>query len=128
MFINKWNISIKEWNNAICSNTNGLNIIKWSQRKANMIYYHLHGESKKWYKWTNLQNRNRLADVENKLMVTKWKRGWRNGVWGLPWWPSGWESANAGGMGSIPDPGRSYIPWDMHHNYWACALEPTSYN
>ena len=23
---------------------------------------------KKWYKWTYLQNRNRLADIENKLM------------------------------------------------------------
>ena len=26
---------------------------------------------KKWYKWTYLQNRNRLIDLENKLMVTK---------------------------------------------------------
>ena len=26
---------------------------------------------KKWYKWTYLQNRNRLTDIENKLMVTK---------------------------------------------------------
>ena len=26
---------------------------------------------KKWYKWTYLQNRNRLMDIENKLMVTK---------------------------------------------------------
>ena len=26
---------------------------------------------KKWYKWTYLQNRNRLTDVENKLMVTR---------------------------------------------------------
>ena len=25
---------------------------------------------KKWYKWTYLQNRNRVTDVENKLMVT----------------------------------------------------------
>ena len=26
---------------------------------------------KKWYKWTYLQTRNRLTDIENKLMVTK---------------------------------------------------------
>ena len=25
----------------------------------------------KWYKWTYLQNRNRLTDKENKLIVTK---------------------------------------------------------
>ena len=25
----------------------------------------------KWYKWTYLQNRNRLKDIENKYMVTK---------------------------------------------------------
>ena len=32
---------------------------------------------KKWYKWTYLQNRNRVTDVENKLMVTKGgKQGW----------------------------------------------------
>ena len=29
------------------------------------------GIFKKWYKWTCLQNRNRLADIESKLMVTK---------------------------------------------------------
>ena len=30
---------------------------------------------KKWYKWTYLQNRNRVTDVENKLTVTKGERG-----------------------------------------------------
>ena len=32
---------------------------------------------KKWYKWTYLQNRNRnrLIDIENKLMVTKGEEG-----------------------------------------------------
>ena len=30
---------------------------------------------KKGYKWTYLQSRNRVTDVENKLMVTKWGRG-----------------------------------------------------
>ena len=31
-------------------------------------------ESKKWYKWTYLQNRNRVTDVENILIVTKGER------------------------------------------------------
>ena len=30
---------------------------------------------KKRYKWTYLQNRNRLTDIENKPMVTKGERG-----------------------------------------------------
>ena len=37
--------------------------------------------------------------------------------------------ANAGDMGSIPGPGRFHMPRAtklMHHNYWACALEPGS--
>ena len=29
------------------------------------------GIFKKWNKWTYLQNRNRFADIENKLMVKK---------------------------------------------------------
>ena len=33
---------------------------------------------KKRYKWTYLQNRNRLTDIENKLMVTEVERGGRN--------------------------------------------------
>ena len=36
-----------------------------------ILWYHLYVESKKWYKWTDLQNRNRCTDLENKLMVTK---------------------------------------------------------
>ena len=40
--------------------------------KDNIIWYHLHVDSnKKWYKWTYLQNRNRLTDFEIKCMVTK---------------------------------------------------------
>ena len=35
-----------------------------SQRKKNTVQYHLFIESKKkWYKWTYLQNRNRLTDA-----------------------------------------------------------------
>ena len=29
---------------------------------------------KKGYKWTHLQNRNRVTDVENKVMITKGER------------------------------------------------------
>ena len=36
----------------------------------------LYVDSKKRYKRTYLQNRNRLTDIENKLMVTKGKRWW----------------------------------------------------
>ena len=51
-----------------------------SQRKTNIIWYHLHVESKIWYKWTYLQNNDRLTDVENKLMVTKGKWWGRRGI------------------------------------------------
>ena len=30
---------------------------------------------KKWYKWTHLQNKNRLTDLENQFMVTKSNMG-----------------------------------------------------
>ena len=47
-----------------------------SQIKTNIIWYHLYVESKKKkYKWTYLQNRNGLTDIENKLMVTKGEGG-----------------------------------------------------
>ena len=39
---------------------------------------------KKWYKRTYLQNRNRVTDVENKLMITKGQSGgklnWETGI------------------------------------------------
>ena len=43
-----------------------------SQRTTNTIWYHL--ESKKWYKWIYIQNRNRLTDIENKFVVNKRER------------------------------------------------------
>ena len=44
---------------------------------------------KKWYKSTYLQSRNRVTDVENKLMVTRGeKRGRRAGVDKLGDWDS----------------------------------------
>ena len=39
--------------------------------KANIGWYYLHVEAKIWQEWTYLQNRNRLTDIENKLLVTK---------------------------------------------------------
>ena len=42
-----------------------------SQTKTNAIWCHLHVKSKIWLKWTYLQNRNRLIDTENRLMVAK---------------------------------------------------------
>ena len=49
------------------------------QTKTNIIGFHLYVKSEKWYKWTYLQNRNKLTDLKNKLMVTKGER-W---VWGI---------------------------------------------
>ena len=46
------------------------------QGNPNTMWYHLHVESfKKGYKWTYLQNRNRLTDIEIKLMITKQDEG-----------------------------------------------------
>ena len=43
------------------------------------------GNLKKWYKGTYLQNRNRVTDVENKLMVTKGEGGGRDKLWDWDW-------------------------------------------
>ena len=73
----------KEWNNAIYSNMDGPrdHHTKWS--KSNKDKYHMIplicGILKKLYKWTYLQKRNRLTDIENKLMVTKGERD-RGGI------------------------------------------------
>ena len=41
------------------------------QRKINIVWYHLHAESfKKWYKWTYLQKKKRLTNLEDELMVS----------------------------------------------------------
>ena len=66
----------KEWTNAMCSNMDGQEIIlrgisQTEKDKYCMISLTL--VSKKWYKWTYLQNRN--ADMGNKLMVTKGEKG-----------------------------------------------------
>ena len=48
---------------------------------SNTIQYHLYVESKMWHKWTYRQNRNRLTDIENRLLVAKG----RGGGGGLDW-------------------------------------------
>ena len=40
-------------------------------QKDNTIWYHLYVESKMWYKWTNLWNRSRFANIKNRLVVVK---------------------------------------------------------
>ena len=49
---------------------------KWSKPDIErQISYHLYVESQKKYKWIYSQDRNRPTDIENKLTVTKGKRG-----------------------------------------------------
>ena len=76
----------KEQNNPFAATWMDLEIIILSEvrpRKTNIIWYHLYVESKKEYKWTYLQNRNRLTNIGKKLTVTKGERGGRDklGVW-----------------------------------------------
>ena len=65
----------KEWNNAICSNMDGTTDYhtKWSksERERQIPYDITYVESKIWHKWTYLWNRNRLTDIENRLVVAK---------------------------------------------------------
>ena len=66
----------KEWNNAICRNMDGTRDChtEWSKSEGErQISYDVAymWNLKNGYKWTYLQNRNRVTDVENKLMVTK---------------------------------------------------------
>ena len=68
----------KEWNNAICSNMDGPGDChtKWNKSDrerqiSHNIAYMLN--LKKLYKWTYLQNINRVTDLESKLMVTRGK-------------------------------------------------------
>ena len=73
----------KEWNNVICSNMNATRDYhtKWSQKETNTIWYHLHVESKTWHNWSYLQNRKRLTDIENRLVVATGEGGGRGMNW-----------------------------------------------
>ena len=73
---------------AICSYTDGPrdDHAKWSiPGGERLIWYNLYVGYRTWHIWTYLQNRNRLIDMENKLMVTKGESRSRGrdklGVW-----------------------------------------------
>ena len=55
---------------------------KWSHKEKDK--YHMIsltcGIQKDRYKWTYLQIRNRLTDIENKLLVTKGEQGGGGGI------------------------------------------------
>ena len=64
----------KEWNNAICSEMDGPRDChtEWSKSDRQISYDIAYmWNLKKGYKWTYLQNKNRVTDVENKLMLTR---------------------------------------------------------
>ena len=72
-----------EGNNAICSNMDGPRDYhtKWNkQDRERQISYNITymWNLKKRQKWIYSQNRNRLTDIENKLMVTKGKKDRRD--------------------------------------------------
>ena len=51
------------------------------KRKINTMWYHFYVESKILWKWTNLQSRHRLTDIENRLMIAKGETGrWEFGI------------------------------------------------
>ena len=80
---------IKEWNNAICSNRDGLRDYhtEWSKSHREQVSNDIAciWNLKKWYKWTYLQNRHRVKVVQNKLMVTKGERSWRDKLGDSDW-------------------------------------------
>ena len=66
----------RELNNAMCSNMGGPgdSHTEWTKSEGErQISYGITymWELNKWYKWTYLQNRNRLTDIENKCMVIR---------------------------------------------------------
>ena len=70
----------KEQNNAICSNLDGPrdSHTEWSKSdKERQISYDIAymWNLKSGYKWTYLQNRNRVTDIKNKLMINGGKGG-----------------------------------------------------
>ena len=73
MLISHW----KEWNNAICSNTDVEIVILSEVRERGISWHPFYVESKKkWYKWTYLQNSNRLTDLEQKLTAAIGEERW----------------------------------------------------
>ena len=60
-------------------------IPEWSKSdRKRQISYHLNAEYKRMIQWTYLQNKSRLTDIKNKLMIIKgerWGRVDKLGVW-----------------------------------------------
>ena len=51
------------------------------KEKDNIIWYHFYMESKIWYKWNYLENRNRFTDTDQAVVAKEEGEGW-TGVWG----------------------------------------------
>ena len=80
----EWYSFLLQGNKAIYSNMDGPTdyYTKWS--KSERDKYHMISPMwnlKKQYKWTYLQNRNRLTDIENKPMATKGEQGAKRNKW-----------------------------------------------
>ena len=63
----------KEQNNVICSkmDVRGDCHTEWSKSEKEKYHFYVESFLKKLYKWTYLQNRNRVTDVEISLTVTR---------------------------------------------------------
>ena len=51
------------------------------KEKTNTMRYHLYVDTKIWHKWTFLQNRNRLMNMESRHVVTKGEEGRSGMAW-----------------------------------------------
>ena len=56
-------------------------ILSGISQKDKYMWYHLYVESKTWRKWTYLQNRTQITDMENRLVVAKRKGGGNGRDW-----------------------------------------------
>jgi len=70
----------KQWNCAICRDVDGPRDchreLTKSEREKLILYINAYmWNSEKWYRWIYLQSRNRVTDVENKLMDTNGSGG-----------------------------------------------------
>ena len=61
----------KEQSNAIDSNLDTTTDAHTKSEGKRQTWYHLYVESNIWDKWTSLQNRDRLMDINNRLVVAK---------------------------------------------------------